>query len=507
MLNRDEVLAQLDAGADWDVIVIGGGATGLGAAVDAAARGYRTLLLEGSDFCKGTSSRSTKLIHGGVRYLRQGNVHLVRESLRERGRLLKNAPDLVHPLPFIIPTSSRWESAYYWTGLKAYNLLAGRFRIKSSRYVPRNEVLRQLPGLSPEGLFGGISYYDAQFDDARLGIALARTLSDLGGMAINYMPVTGLLKQSAPISSRVTGVLARDEESGREFEIPAKAVINATGIFTDSIRRMDDPEVPASLSLSQGIHIVLDRSFFPGETALIIPRTEDGRVLFLIPWENSVLIGTTDTPVNEPSLEPRSRKDELAYLLEYARKTLVRPPERSDIRSTFAGLRPLVKDDPNKPTSRLSRDHVVTTSESGLVTITGGKWTTYRVMAEDAVKAAVEAAGLEKRPSATATLALNCGTDFPTRPRIAERSQDGLENRSHGEIDDDVIRFVREEMARTVEDVLSRRCRLLLHDARAAIDAAPRVAAVMGRELGKPEDWAAEQVEAFRKLASGYLLE
>lgn len=492
-MNRDSTLSRIADGSErWDVIVIGGGATGLGAAVESASRGYRTLLVEKGDFAQGTSSRSTKLIHGGVRYLRQGRIGLVRDSLRERGLLLRNAPHLVRPRAFVIPIYEWWEAPFYVAGLKLYDLLAGSRAIAPSRHLSRAETIDRLPGLETTGLRGGVLYHDAQFDDARLAIALAQTFADLGGAPINYMRATGLLKRN----DIVCGVSARDLESGNEYIIPGRVVINATGVFSDSIRRMDDERTSKVIQPSQGAHLVLDKSFLPGEAALMVPRTEDGRVLFAIPWHDRVLIGTTDTPVSEISMEPRPLESEIDYLLAHAGRYLTHDPERVDILSAFAGLRPLIRARGSLKTSRLPRDYVIEVSASGLVTITGGKWTTYRKMGEDVIDRAAEIAGLETRASVTRNLSLHeapesCASELPDAPlRYSE---------------DDILRAVRDEMARTVEDVLARRTRALFLDARASIDLAPAVACLLAADLGRDAAWQAEQVATYRKLASGYL--
>ena len=462
--------ALADKSARWDIIIIGGGATGLGCAVDAASRGYRTALLEQSDFAKGTSSRSTKLIHGGVRYLKQGNVKLVRESLRERALLLKNAPELVKLIPFILPNYAWWERPYYGVGLKLYDLLAGQAK---SRHLNRDEVLQRLPTLRPENLHGGIEYFDGQFDDARLAIALARTAVEQGAIIANYLAVTAVRKQQ---------VIARDAESGHEFELTTKAIINATGVFSDTVRRMDEPRSDTMIAPSQGAHIVLDRAFLPGDAALMVPRTKDGRVMFAIPWHNRVLIGTTDTPVNELTMEPRPLGQEIDFLLEHAAHYLAKVPARSDIKSAFAGLRPLVKTAQTRNTSLVPRDHTILVSQSGMITVTGGKWTTYRHMAEETIDRAEQVGGLEPRPCKTQALGLR------------------------GESEPDVSRAVRDEMARTVEDYFSRRTRALILDARATLEAAPKVAAIMARELGKDESWQGEQLAQYREVASRYLV-
>ncbi len=403
-MNRDDLLQRLDErSAPWDVLIIGGGATGLGTAIEAAARGYRTLLLEQHDFAKGTSSRSTKLVHGGVRYLQQGNVSLVLEALRERGRLLQNAPHLVHDLRFVVPSYDWWEGPFYGIGLKLYDLLAGRAGFGPSVRLSRQETLAFLPTLESDGLRGGVQYYDGQFDDARLAVNMAQTAVDLGATVLNYVQVTALTRQG----DVVAGVVARDLEGRREYELEARVVVNATGIFTDAIRRLDDPQAPPMLRLSQGVHIVLDRAFLPTDTAIMVPRTDDGRVLFAIPWHQRVLIGTTDTPVEAAVLEPRPLDEEWDFLLTHAARYLSKDPTPADVLSTFAGLRPLVGNGQNGGTASLSRDHTLHIDRSGLVTITGGKWTTYRKMAEDTIDSAAVVAQLEERPSVTKDLRLH----------------------------------------------------------------------------------------------------
>ena len=402
-VKRAELLERLRAPETWDLIVIGGGATGLGTAVDAASRVYRTLLLDAHDFAKGTSSRSTKLVHGGVRYLAQGNISLVREALHERALLSKNAPHLVHDLPFLVPAYHWWERPYYGLGLRAYDLLASGQGWGRSRSVTRDEALARVPTLEPQGLRGGIVYHDGQFDDARLAVSLLRTLLDQGGLALNYLEVNGLRKTA----DKVAGVSARDAETGEEFALNARAVVNATGVLADSVRRLDDPQAPGMIAPSQGAHLVLDRAFLPGDCAVMVPRTDDGRVLFVIPWHGRALVGTTDTPVRETPLEPRPLAEEIAFLLKHAARYLSRDPEPSDILSTYAGLRPLIGRASGTDTAKLSREHAVVVSASGLVTITGGKWTTYRAMGASAVAHAAQVAGLPPRPCVTENLRLH----------------------------------------------------------------------------------------------------
>lgn len=509
----------LDPGEAWDVLVVGGGATGLGAAVEAAARGYRTALIEGSDFAKATSSRSTKLVHGGVRYLQKGNVSLVLEALRERGRLLRNAPHLVRNLDFLVPRYDWWEAPFYGAGLKLYDLLAGRMGLAPSRLLSREETLDHVPTLEPRGLRGAVIYQDAQFNDARLAVTLVRTLADLGGVAVNYVRVVGLRKEEG----LVRGVLVRDEEKNLEAEVRARVVVNATGVFSDDLRRMDDAEAPLLLSPSQGIHLVLDRRFQPGASAILVPHTDDGRVLFAVPWLDRVVVGTTDTPISERSLEPRPLPEEIEFLLQHAARYLTQDPRPEDVLSCFAGLRPLVRGGRAAArTAALSRDHTLLVSTSGLVTITGGKWTTYRKMGEDAIDQAALVAGLDERPSPTATLRLHgwtepanlgtdgaeYGSDAPALARLAAE-RPGWDEPLHFNLPYracEVVWAVRHEMARTVEDVLARRTRALLLDARASAATAPAVAGLMAEELGKDEAWQRDQVEAYRELARGYWL-
>jgi len=490
-MKREDSVRALQTDTEWDVVVIGGGATGLGCAVDAAARGYRTVLVEQGDFAQGTSSRSTKLVHGGLRYLRAGNIALVRQALHERGLLLRNAPHLVEPLDFVIPTYALWEAASYSVGLKFYDLLAGKLGLGGSRRLSRGETLARLPTLSSRQIRGGILYRDAQFDDARLAISLAQTFATLGGTPLNYARVISLLHRNGVLR----GVRVRDLESQNELEIPAHVVINATGVFCDAIRSLDQPTSAPMIAPSQGAHIVLERIFLPGSTALMIPRTDDGRVLFAIPWHDRVVVGTTDTPVAEPSLDPRPRADEVEFLLEHARRYLAKAPGPADILSAFAGLRPLVKQSTGKRTASLPRDHSIVISESGLVTITGGKWTTYRLMAEETVNAAARRAGLSFRACTTAPLALHEASRTsgpPLHPSLPYSAED-------------VLRGVRHEMARTITDLLARRTRALILDARASAQIAPQVAALMATELGRNEAWQEDQLRAFRALAGTYL--
>jgi glycerol-3-phosphate dehydrogenase len=533
---------------EWDLCIIGGGATGLGVAVDAASRGFSTLLLEQYDFAKGTSSRATKLVHGGVRYLQQGNIKLVTEALHERGILRKNAPHLVKDQSFVVPNYKWWEGPYYGIGLKVYDWMAGSLGLGPSRLLSREETLELAPTLNAEGLRGGVLYYDGQFDDARLAIHLAQTAAHQGGILLNYSQVTGLLKDgeagstganSIDPSGRITGVQFRDEWSGRTYEVRARCVINATGVFTDSILQMDDPDSEPIIAPSQGVHIMLDKDFLPGEAAILVPHTDDGRVLFAVPWHNRIIIGTTDTPIKEINIEPRALPEEIDFILQQIGRYLTKVPGRSDIRSVYAGLRPLVKSN-HKKTAELARDHLILVSDTGLITITGGKWTTYRRMAEDTVNTAITKAGLPDRPCRTATLPIHGsgiagngtsdrpapqaagpsvlladfnaplhyhGSDAPAIRALAEAIPAGGD-RLHPRlpyIRAEIVWAAREELCMTVEDALSRRTRALLLDAQAAIDCAPLVARLLAEELGRDKPWQDREVEAFRAIAANYL--
>ncbi|MFC1544420.1 glycerol-3-phosphate dehydrogenase/oxidase [Gemmatimonadota bacterium] len=521
-MDREALLRNLETtGEPWDVIVVGGGATGLGTAVEAASRGYRTLLLEQHDFSKGTSSRSTKLVHGGVRYLQQGNISLVIEALHERGLLMQNAPHLVRNQSFIVPSYEWWNGPFYGAGLKVYDLLAGRLGLGPSHLLSTAETLEHIPTLEPDRLHGGVIYHDGQFDDARLAVNLAQTVFDNGGTPLNYMRVTGLVKTGGVLGRVVGGVEVIDEETGEAFSVEGRVVVNATGIFTDEVRRMDDADVGGIIALSQGIHLVVDKKFLPGDSAIMVPHTDDGRVLFAVPWHDVVVVGTTDTPIEEATLEPRAFDEEVDFVLAHIARYLTRDPAPSDVLSVFAGIRPLVSPKGTSDTSSISRDHHVLVSPSGLVTITGGKWTTYRRMGEDTIDQAALVGGLEHRDSVTRDLHIHgwiedngysgpgrwYGSDRTGIARLLEEQPD-LEERLHPDLPYrcySVVWGVRQEMARTVEDVLARRTRALLLNARASIEAAPAVAAIMARELDRDTRWQEDQIDAYTTLARGYL--
>lgn len=513
-MKRKEMLSRLDE--QWDLLIIGGGATGLGAAVDASSRGLKTLLVEQADFAKATSSRSTKLIHGGLRYLQQGNLSLVLEALRERGRLCQNAPHLIYHRAFFVPSYKWWQGPFYGIGLKIYDMLAGKLGLEPSRHLSKQETLDALPNIEAEDLHGGTVYYDGQFDDSRLAIALAKTAVDHGGAAINYMKVTGLLKEK----NHVAGAILHDEESNETHEVRAKVVINATGIFSDEMRHLDDPKAPKIVQPSQGVHLVLDGSFLESETAIMIPHTADGRVLFMVPWLGKVLVGTTDTPVKQPTLEPKPLEEEISFILKEVGKYLEKNPRREDILSVFAGLRPLIAASEGKKTATLSRDHSILVSDSGLITIAGGKWTTYRKMGEDVVDKALLVGGFEEHPCKTKTLRLhgfleNADPLDPWSTYGSDKKEIDALMKQRPDLDQflspklpylkgEVVWHVREEMARTVEDVLSRRTRSLLLDAKEAIKISPLVASLMAEELGHSKKWEEDQIKLFENLASNY---
>jgi glycerol-3-phosphate dehydrogenase len=519
MFDRARYIEKITAAAhQWDIIVIGGGATGLGIALDATARGYEVLLVEQSDFAKGTSSRSTKLVHGGVRYLAQGDVRLVREASIERGLLHRNAPHLVKDQTFIVPVYTLWDRLKYTIGLKLYDRIAGKLRLGPSLFISRKKVIDKLPGIEPKGLKGGVLYHDGQFDDSRLAINLVQSIWENGGEAINYAKVIALLKNE---NGYVNGVKIEDTETKNNYTLHAKAVVNATGVFVDDILQMDKPGSVKSICVSQGVHIVLDKSFYPSSDALMIPKTSDGRVLFAVPWHDKVVVGTTDTPVDEASLEPQALEKEIAFILETAGAYLVKKPRRSDVLSTFAGLRPLAApQNGEQKTKEISRSHKIIVSPSHLFTILGGKWTTYRKMGEDMVNRIEKELKWSHREPATASLPIHgyanntdwkdpfyfYGSDAPLlRGRMNGDAQQWLSEtlKIHKT---QVIWAVENEMARTVEDVLSRRTRALLLDAKESRRIAPQVAAIMATALGKDENWKQQQVDDFNKLAEQYLL-
>ena len=519
-MDRNGAIRNLeDPDIQWDILIIGGGASGLGAALEAATRGYKTLLLEQDDFAKGTSSRSTKLVHGGVRYLAQGNISLVLEALKERGRLKRNAPHLVKDQSFIIPCYSYLCVPFYTIGLTLYDLMAGRLGIGRSVPLSRKGVSKALPSIKTQKLRGGVRYFDCQFDDSRLAVNLAQTITEQGGEVINHMKVLGLTMQDG----RITGVEAGDVETGKQYQIRAQSVINATGVFVDDILKMENPEARDVVKPSQGIHLVMDKNFLKGEEALMIPKTSDGRVLFAVPWHNRVVVGTTDVEKKVAELEPVAEEEEVEYILETAGRFMEHAPKREDVLAVFTGLRPLAAPSgEGKKTKEISRGHKILVSKGGLLTLTGGKWTTYRKMGEDVVNRTVNLAGLPRSESVTASLKIHGHLDVVDRSDplywygsdrkqidrlIAEDPEWGqvLSEKLHI-LEAQVIWAVRMEMARTVEDFLARRTRAIQLDARECIRLAPRVAEIMASELGYDKEWEKSQVKALTDLASVHLL-
>ncbi len=519
-MNRNDLIQTLrkNLNNQWDVIVIGGGATGLGVALDSVTRGYKTLLFEQSDFAKGTSSRSTKLVHGGVRYLAQGDILLVKEALHERGLILRNAPHLTANQEFVIPVYTIWDVILYTVGLKFYDLLAGRLSLGRSYFLSRGKTAERLPHLKTKGLKGGIVYHDGQFDDSRMAMALAEACIAQGGIVLNYFRAYGFLKDG---NGRITGVKVHDLIADSDYDLKSRIVINATGVFADEIHRMDDPGSRPTIRPSQGVHIVIDRSFLDSGSAIMIPKTEDGRVLFAIPWYGEVVVGTTDTPVDEVSLEPRALDEEIDFILRTAAKYLTRPPEREDVLSIFAGLRPLAAN-PDNPgaTKEVSRRHKITLSRSGLLSIIGGKWTSYRRMAEETIDRAIRAGVLEKKGCVTSELKL--GSADPglkdMRLRIYGSGAAEIEKLISGDhglgeqlvpnlpyTRAEIVCICRNEMPLTVEDVLSRRTRALFLNAGSSIAMAPIVAKIMAKELGYGNGWEEQQVRDYTLLAEKYL--
>ena len=521
-MKRQQAIKQLNKHPKqiWDVVIIGGGATGLGAGVDAASRGYKTLVLEQHDFAKGTSSRSTKLVHGGVRYLAQGDITLVLEALQERGLMMQNVPHLVKNQQFLIPNYDWWDGPFYTVGLKVYDMMAGKLGLGPSVHIDKEETMQNIPNLQEEGLRGGVIYHDGQFDDSRLAINLAQTITENRGFALNYAKVTGLLKDEAGM---MNGVIFQDQESGQEYQVYAKAVVNATGVFVDYIDKMDNPKSKKLVVPSQGVHLVLDKSFLQSDFAIMIPKTSDGRVLFAVPWHGKVIVGTTDTPMAEPSLEPRALDEEVEFILDNAREYLAKVPTRADVKSVFAGLRPLAApQDEDEETKEISRSHKIIVSDSGMITIIGGKWTTYRQMGEDIINKAMLIGGLDEQDCVTKHMPVHgyvknvdrtdhlyvYGADIPkiktlisNHPELGEHLDSRLPY-----VKAEVVWAVREEMARSVEDVLARRTRSLLLDAKASMAMAPTVARLMAAELHYNESWIDDQVTSYTKLAGEYLL-
>ena len=520
MFKRETLVKQIQENSEWDVIVIGGGATGLGVALDATTRGYKTLLLEQVDFAKGTSSKSTKLLHGGVRYLAQGNIDLVKEALYERGLLLKNASHLVSNQSFIIPNYSWWNNFFYAFGLKVYDILAGKLSFGKSTRINKKETTSRLKTIKKEHLKGGVVYHDGQFDDSRLAVNIAQTCIEYGAVILNHFKVKQLLKNNDGV---VNGVVANDSETNMSYNLKAKVIINATGIFTDEILQMDNVGAKNIVRPSQGIHLVLDKSFLLGNDAIMIPKTDDGRVLFLVPWHNRVIVGTTDTLLNNHSLEPKALDEEVNFIISTANKYLNKKVCKADVLSIYAGLRPLAatKDNSEK-TKEISRSHKIIVSNSELITITGGKWTTFRRMAEDTINKAISIGKLPNVSCKTTVLQIHgskeslhnahhlniYGSDQVSIQKLIIETPE-LGEKLHPRLPytkAEIIWAIRNEMARTVDDILARRVRALFLDAKAAIEIAPLVASILAKELGEDKLWQQQQINEFTTIANHYVL-
>ncbi|MDP2338476.1 MAG: glycerol-3-phosphate dehydrogenase/oxidase [Bacteroidota bacterium] len=516
-MNREEQLYILSHEKEYDMIIIGGGATGLGCAVDAANRGFRTLLLEKSDFAKGTSSRSTKLVHGGVRYLAQGNIRLVKDGLLERGRLLQNAPHICHTMSFVMPSYKWWHKWFYGFGLWVYEFLSGELSLGKTKMLTKKQTLQHLPDLSVDHINGGVLYFDGQFDDSRLAVCLAQTAIEQGATVINYCGVTGFLKNGSTIS----GVIAKDELSGKEIEIKAKVVINATGVFADELLQMAEGHSEQTIAPSQGIHLVVDRSIFRGDAGMMLPKTDDGRVLYFIPWKDKVILGTTDTPVEHISIEPKPLKEEVDFVISHFNRYASSKINFEDVKSVFVGLRPLAKVNGVKKTKVMPRDHVIKVLPSGLVHVTGGKWTSYRSMAKHTINKAIQNSELEFMPCTTRHLKIHGWTEDKNDSHLSVYGTDAsaitqmmVENvslcekihASYPHTKAEIIWIIENEMVETLEDILARRLRLLFQDAKAAMEAAPLVAEILAAQSGHTKQWEKEQVETFNNLAKDYLL-
>ena len=517
-MKREQLIKKLRQDTIWDVVIIGGGATGLGSAVESATRGYKTLLLEQLDFTIGTSSRSTKLVHGGVRYLEQGNISLVFEALKERGLLFKNAPHLVSNQTFLIPSYAWWQKPFYTIGLIIYDILSIRKSFGKSRPFSRKNTIKKMPNLNRKNLRGGIIYHDGQFDDARLGLNLAQTAIKNGATVLNYIKVIDLVKKD----NKITGVIAKDAETGEVFKINSKAVLNATGVFVDNILKKDNPKARKTVKPSQGVHIVIDKKFLQSDYALLIPKTKDGRVLFAVPWHDKVILGTTDEPKEKSIIEPKATKKEIDFILETASRYLINKPTIKDIKSVFAGLRPLVAPNENEKTKEISRNHKILISDSKIISIIGGKWTTYREMAEDVIDKVQKVANLPKKESITEYLKIYgykknidfnnplyfYGSDITKIKKLIEENKELNENISKKlQINKAQIIFaIRNEFARNTYDILARRTRALFLDAKECIKIAPKVVTIIAKELEKDSAWQQQETQKFIKIAKGYLV-
>jgi glycerol-3-phosphate dehydrogenase len=521
-MKRAELLELLPRHGVYDLAVVGGGATGLGVALDAALRGFSVVLLESHDFAGGTSSRSTKLLHGGVRYLAQGNLALVREALAERATVLRIAPHLAQPLPFVMPSYKWWQTPFYGIGLKLYDLLAGSAGLGRTEFLSRAQTLQALPGVKPDGLRGGVKYWDGQFDDARLALALARSAEAAGAHVLNYAEVTAV-RQLAGGDGPLSAIDVSDRCGSATFQLQARCVVNATGVWVDALRDHTqpaaNPDTPSRMvSPSQGVHVVVDRDFMPGGHALLVPKTRDGRVLFAVPWLGKLVLGTTDTPRRDLPREPDAFAEELEFIIGEASQALSRPVHRKDIRSIWVGLRPLVAAPAaaDGGTKVLSREHTIVVDPNGLVTVTGGKWTTYRAMAEDVLERCFASKLLPRRPGglSAAHVLKGAAVASPATPLHAapglhlygsEAQQvnacPGKDNDLGAGLTEAMVRYAaRFEYAKTVEDMLARRSRILFLDAAEAARLAPAVADILQRELNTDPG-----LQSFLNLCTQYL--
>jgi len=516
-MNRNASLNALAKVDQWDVVIIGGGASGLGAAVDAANRGFKTLLLEKHDFAKGTSSRSTKLVHGGVRYLQNGDISLVIEALKERGIMKKNAPHLVKDMSFVIPFYEWWNSPFYGLGLKVYDMMAGKMGLGPSTLLNKNETIELINNVKQDGLKGGVIYHDGQFDDSRMAITLALTAEDLGATLINYTEVVALKKENELIS----GLEILDRESGKSIPINAKVVINSTGVFSDEIVKMDQPNARPMIRPSQGVHLVLEHTFLDGPHAIMIPHTSDGRVLFAVPWHDYVVVGTTDTPIEHADIEPKALEEEVDFILSNASQYMTQKPKREDVKSVFAGLRPLAaQQGDTSQTKEVSRHHKVNVSTSGLISVLGGKWTTYRKMGEDTINTAIVVGGLEEKKCKTKKLKLHGYDDEnASEYSLQEFGTDREKILSLGIPEDNkslsgkfyisknlILWSVKNEMAIHLEDLLARRVRCLFLDAKETLKIAPQVADIMAAALQEDERWIVRELDDFKRITQNYIL-
>lgn len=510
--------ARLSATPAVDLAVIGGGATGLGVALDAALRGFSVALFDSHDFAGGTSSRSTKLLHGGVRYLAQGNIALVREALAERATVLRLAPHLAQPLRFVMPSYRWWQTPFYGAGLKLYDLMARGAGLGATDWLNARETQAALPGIRTEGLRGGVRYWDGQFDDARLALALARTAEAAGALLLNHAPVEAV---RARPEQTVFQLNVSDRFSGDAATISARCVVNAAGVWVDGVRAAahEGASLRPMVSPSQGVHLVVDRDFMPGDHALLVPKTRDGRVLFAVPWLGKLILGTTDTPRQDLPREPDAFAEELDFIRTEAARVLRRPVLTDDIRSVWVGLRPLVAAPDAQPgaTRALSREHTIVVDHNGLLTVTGGKWTTYRAMANDVLQRCFDAGLLPVRPGGQSEYHRLLGAPdvgatvtplhaapgpslYGSEARALSRVAGAARSLGMGLTEAMVRHAVRQEHAHTVEDVLARRWRSLFLDARAAAAQAPAVATILAEE-GVP----APDLDGFLRLCQHHL--